>query len=165
MFYLNYLIPCFILVVFMFAIAKPKEVYNNFLFGINKGLKASLELFPYFLSMVFATTLLDKSNLLNDLFSVLNVSFPEFYIQAIFKPISGNASFAMMYNIYEVYGVDSSEGLVSAILHSSNDTTLYVATLYTSICCLNKSKLSVGIGLFLNILTFIICLFLFNYMI
>ncbi len=163
MFYLNYLMPCFILVIFMFAVVKPKEVYNNFLIGINKGLKSSLELFPYFLSMIFATTLLDKSNLLNDLFSVLNVSFSEFYIHGIFKPISGNASFAMMYNIFEVYGVDSAEGIVSSILHSSNDTTLYVATLYTSICCINKSKLSIGVGLFLNILTFIICLFLYNY--
>lgn len=163
MFYLNYLIPCFILIIFMFALAKPKEVYNNFLVGINKGLKASLELFPYFLSMIFATTLLDKSNLLIDLFSVLKVSFPEFYIQGIFKPISGNASFAMMYNIFEIYGVDSPHGIISSILHSSNDTTLYVATLYTSICCINKSKLSIGIGLFLNAITFIVCLFLFNY--
>lgn len=163
MFYLNYLIPLFILVIFMFAIAKPKEVYNNFLTGINKGIKSSLELFPYFLSMVFATTLLDKSNLLNDIFSFLNVSYSEFYIQGIFKPISGNASFAMMYNIFETYGVDSAQGIVSSILHSSNDTTLYVATLYTSICCINKSKLSIGIGLFLNILTFIFCLFLYKY--
>lgn len=163
MFYLNYLIPCFILIIFMFAIAKPKEVYNNFLVGINKGVKASLELFPYFLSMVFATTLLQHSNLLTDLFNVLKVSYSEFYIQGVFKPISGNASFAMMYNIFEIYGVDSKEGVISAILHSSNDTTLYVATLYTSICCINNARLSVIVGITLNVFTFVICLFLYNY--
>lgn len=164
MFYLNYLIPCFILVIFMFSLSKPKIVYNNFLIGINKGIKASLELFPYFLSMVFATTLLDNSGLLTDLFNVFKINFSEFYIQAIFKPISGNASYAMMYNIYETYGVDSKEAIISSILHSSNDTTLYIATLYTSICCINKAKLSIVIGIFVNILTFIICLFLYKYM-
>ncbi|MFI3251540.1 MAG: hypothetical protein R3Y60_00220 [bacterium] len=164
MFYLNYLIPCFILIVFMFALAKPKEVYNNFLVGINKGLKASLELFPYFISMVFATTLLDNSNLLSDIFDLLKVQFSELYIQGIFKPISGNASFAMLYNIFETYGVDSKEGIVASILHSSNDTALYVATLYTSICCINSAKLSICIGILLNIFTFIICLFLYTNM-
>lgn len=165
MFYLNYLIPGFILIIFLFAIYKPKEVYDNFLIGINKGLKSSLELFPYFLSMVFATSLLENSNLLIDLFELLNVSFSEFYIQGILKPISGNASFAMMYNISNTYGVDSKEAMISAILHSSNDTTLYIATLYTSICCINKAKLSIFTGIILNILTFILCLFLFNHMI
>ncbi len=163
MFYLNYLIPTFILVVFMFALAKPKEVYNNFLIGINKGLKASLELFPYFLSMVFATTLLDKSNLLFDLFNIFKINFSEFYIQGIFKPISGNASYAMMYNIFNTYGVDSKEGIISSILHSSSDTTFYLATIYTSICCINKAKLSIVVGLLLNLLTFIICLLLYQY--
>ncbi len=164
MFYLNYLIPGFILIIFTFALTKPKEVYSTFLIGINKGLKASLELFPYFLSMIFATALLESSNLLYDLFTLLNVTFNEFYIQGIFKPISGNASFAMMYNIFETYGVNSKEAIVSSILHSSNDTALYVATLYTSICCINKAKLSIIIGIILNIFTFIICLFLFNHM-
>lgn len=163
MFYLNYLIPCFILIVFMFALAKPKDVYKNFLVGINKGLKASLELFPYFLSMVFATVLLQNSGLLTDLFNVLKVSNSEFYIQGILKPISGNASFAMMYSVFETYGVDSKEGIISSIMHSANDTTLYVATLYTSICCINKAKLSIAVGIFLNILTFIFCLFLYSY--
>ncbi|MFI3329771.1 MAG: hypothetical protein R3Y05_04720 [bacterium] len=164
MFYLNYLIPSFILIVFMFAIRRPKEVYNNFLIGLNKGLKASLELFPYFLSMVFATSLLDKSNLLFDLFSIFKIDYPELYIQGVFKPISGNASYAMMYNIFEIYGVDSKEGIVSSILHSSSDTTFYVATIYTSICCINKAKTSVVVGICLNILTFIICLFIYKYL-
>lgn len=163
MFYLNYLIPGFILIVFMFSLSKPKEVYNNFLIGINKGLKASLELFPYFLSMIFATSLLEHSNLLFDLFNIFKIEFYEFFIQGVFKPISGNASYAMMYNIFNTYGVDSKEGIISSILHSSNDTTFYVATIYTSICFINKSKLSVFVGVFLNILTFIICLLLYKF--
>lgn len=163
MFYLNYLIPGFILIVFMFALTKPKDVYSNFLVGINKGLKASLELFPYFLSMIFATTLLEHSNLLYDIFNLCKIQFYDFFIQGVFKPISGNASYAMMYNIFNKYGVDSKEGIISSILHSSNDTTFYVATIYTSICCINKSKLSIVVGLFLNILTFVLCLFLYKY--
>lgn len=163
MFYLNYLIPIFLIAVFLFSLSKPKEVYNNFLIGINNGLKASLELFPYFLSMVFATTLLEKSNLLFDIFDVLQIHFPEFFIQGVFKPISGNASYAMMYNIFQTYGVDSKEGIISSILHSSSDTTFYIATIYTSICCISKAKLSLCVGILINILTFIFCLFLYNY--
>ncbi len=161
--FLNYIIPIFLLIVFMFAIKKPKEVYNNFLLGINKGLKASLELFPYFLSMVFATTLLENSNILNDLFSLMRINFSHIYIQGLFKPISANASFAMMLNIYDIYGVDSKEAIVSSILHASSDTTFYVATIYTSICMLNRAKLSVVIGLLLNIVSFVICILLYYY--
>lgn len=162
MFYLNYLIPSFILIIFMFALKNPKVVYSNFLIGINKGLNTSLELFPYFLAMVFATTLLSNSHLLEDIFNILKLQFSEIYIQAIFKPLSGGASQAMMINIYDIYGINSQEGIISSILHSSSDTTLYVATIYTSICGLNKAKLSVMIGLVLNIISFVICLILYN---
>ncbi len=165
MFLINYFVPFVLLIIFIFSLRNANKVYKNFLVGINKGLTATLELFPYFLSMVFATTLLEKSKLLIDLFNLINLGHPELYIQGIFKPISGNASYAMMYNIFSIYGVDSKEGIVSSILHSSTDTTLYVATIYTSLCALNNSKKTVIIGLLLNVLSFIMCMILYYFFI
>lgn len=164
MFFLNYLIPVFILILFLFALKKPREVYGYFLRGCQEGLKSSLELFPYFLSMVFATTLLEKSNLIVDVFKLFNLTNQELVIQAIFRPISGNASFSMLINIYETYGIDSKEGIVSSILHCSSDTTLYIATVYTSICLVNNYKKSLFVGLFLNFLSFIMCMVVFYYL-
>ncbi len=164
MFFLNYLIPLFILILFLFAVRKPNKVYGYFLNGCQIGLKSAVELFPYFLSMVFATTLLEKSNLIVDIFNLFHLDNQDLVIQAIFRPISGNASFSMLINVYEIYGVDSKEGIVSSILHCSSDTTLYIATVYTSICLVNNYKKSLLVGLLLNLLSFVMCMIVFYYL-
>ena len=85
----------------------------------------------------FLTPLLDKYNLSTD---ILSMSF--------FRPISGNASLAIMNNIFETYGPDSLMGRLASTLQGSTDTTFYVLALYFSSVGIKKSRYALGVGLF-----------------
>ena len=65
----------------------------------------------------------------------------------LFRPISGNASLAVMIDIFKTLGVDSFAGQMASIIQGSTDTTLYVITLYFASVGVKKIKNSLAIGL------------------
>ena len=66
---------------------------------------------------------------------------------AVIRPISGNASFAIMIDLIKTYGVDSFIGLVSASLQGATDTTIYVLCLYFGSIGIKKIRYSLWVGL------------------
>lgn len=70
---------------------------------------------------------------------------------AIFRPISGNASLAILHSIFANEGVDSLAGFIGSILQGATDTTFYVIALYFGSVGIRKIGNSLLIGIIADI--------------
>ena len=100
--------------------------------------------------MIFGVNLMVKSgfipdmlNLLKPLFDLLKVPI-EIIPMAIMRPISGNASLALMNDVFIKYGVDSFLGRLASVIQGSTDTTIYILTIYFGVVGIKDKICNVG---------------------
>jgi len=70
----RFIIPAITLIVIIHAFIKKVNIYDEFLEGVKEGLHLSLEIFPSMFAMIISVTVLVKSNIINDLISVININ-------------------------------------------------------------------------------------------
>ena len=155
------IIPLFIGIIFVVALIKKVNAYDSFLTGAKEGMALAFKIFPLLLAMIFATSLLKASGFIQFLLKDFDLFLPsEIIMQSLFRPISGNASLAMMMEVYEIYGVDSKEALYSSILQGSSDTTIYVITLYFGSVGIKDYRYALVLGLMAALMGFLTTLFI-----
>ncbi len=134
------------------AIIKKKDAYTSFTQGVKEGMFLFTDIFPSLLAMMLAVSLLRQTGVFDLLAHVLEPIFSgiptSIFPMALFRPISGGASMAIMIDIFENYGVDSLAGKMASVLQGSTDTTFYVISLYFSTVGITKVRNAIGIGLF-----------------
>lgn len=137
------------------AFIKKVNAYDAFLKGVKEGLLLFIDVYPAFLAMMCAITLLRESGVMNvitNFFENFTTTVPsEIWPMIFFRPISGSASLAVMIDIFKTSGVDSLAGIMASIIQGSTDTTLYVITLYFSSVGIKKIGNSLKIGLLADI--------------
>lgn len=164
----NYFIPIVVILIIIIAFYKKVNVYESFASGAKDGLKMGVEIFPYLLAMIFGTNILLKSGIINDIFSLLKPLFSFFKIpvevmpMALIRPISGNSSFAVMIDVIKNYGVDSKIGRIVSVMQGATDTTIYVISLYFGSIGIKNIRYSLKAGLFADLVTVIVSIFLVN---
>ena len=154
----NIILPIITLIVIVYAIKKKVNIYDEFLNGVKEGLTTSLEIFPSIFALIISVTVLVKSNILNDLISLININlFPKEILPiAILRPISSSSSMILLNDILQTYGVDSLAGKISSIIAGSTDTTIYIIGMYYSSIKIKKIKHSLLIGLLADLTCVII---------
>ncbi len=157
-----YVIPIFVLAVFLYALVVKCNAYDVFIEGSKDGIKTSITILPYLMSMFICVKVFSASGFLNDLIRIKSVPI-EILMQAIFRPVSNNASMSFMLEVYEIYGVDSKEGIISSVMQGGTDTTIYVMTLYFGSIGVTKYRYSFTIGLLTDFLCFVLCMILYFY--
>lgn len=152
------IIPTITLLVIIYALIKKVDIYNEFLIGVKEGLKLSLDIFPSMFAMIVSVTVLVKSNIINDITSLINIKlFPKEIIPiAILRPISSSSSLMLLNNILSTYGPDSLVGKIASIITGSTDTTIYIIGLYYSSIKIKKIKYSLIVGLLADLSCIII---------
>lgn len=162
----NYLIPIVVLLIIIYAIKKKVSIYDSFTSGAKEGLELAISVFPYLVAMLFATNILLKSNVLNSIFGYMKPFFDfikvpvEILPMALIRPISGNASFAVMIDLIKTYGVDSFIGRLAATLQGATDTTIYVLSLYFGSIGIKKIGHAMWAGLLADLAAVIISIIL-----
>lgn len=162
----NYLIPIVVLLIVIYSWQKKVNIYDSFVKGAKEGLELSISVFPYLVAMLFATDILLKSNVLNNVFSLAKPLFDvlkvpvEILPMAIIRPISGNASFAVMIDLIKKFGVDSFLGRLAATLQGSTDTTIYVLSLYFGSVGIKRIGHAMWAGLLTDLSALIVSLIL-----
>lgn len=145
------LLPGLILFVVVYSFFKNKESYASFLKGVKNGLSLFSDVYPTMLAMNFAIHLLRNTKILtlvSSLFSSIFTFVPGcIFPMALFRPLSGSVTLALMGDIFETYGVDSLEGIMASIIQGSTDTTFYVISLYFAHVGVKHIKNSLWIGL------------------
>lgn len=146
-----YILPILTLVVIGAALVRRVNAYHSFTSGVKDGMSLFLDIYPALLAMMCAIALLRKSGLMDLLCTHISTMIhgvpKEIWPMVIFRPISGNASLAVLADIFKVCGVDSLAGTMASIIQGSTDTTFYVITLYFSSVGIKKIRNSLAIGL------------------
>lgn len=151
----DYILPILVLWIVGVALWKRVSAYHAFCDGVKDGMGLFFDIYPALLAMMCAISLLRESGLMDMICSTLAGridSIPkEIWPMVFFRPISGNASLAVLIDIFQVCGVDSLAGNMASIIQGSTDTTVYVITLYFSSVGIRKIKNSLAIGLLADI--------------
>ena len=145
----NIILPLITLIVIIYAIKKKVNIYDEFLQGVKEGLTITLDIFPSIFALIISVTVLVKSNILNDLISLININlFPKEILPiAILRPISSSSSMMLLNEIIQIHGVDSLIGKISSVIAGSTDTTIYIIGMYYSSIKIKKIRHSLLIGL------------------
>ena len=140
----NYLIPCIVLVIICYGFFKKCDIYSNFVEGAIDGLKIVVEILPVLLAMIFAVNIFVGSGILE----IIGGEFKEVIPMVILRPISGNASLAMLSKVYQSSGVDSYVSFLASVIQGATDTTIYVLALYFGSIKVKNSRYALPVGLF-----------------
>jgi len=157
----NYLIPIVVILIIIYGIKKKVSIYDSFISGAKEGLELGISILPYLVAMLFATNILLKSSVLDKIFRFLRPMFEVFKVpieilpMAMMRPISGNASFAVMIDLIKEFGVDSFLGRLAATLQGSTDTTIYVLSLYFGSIGIKKIGHAMWAGLLTDLMAII----------
>ena len=143
----NYLIPCIVLVIIFYGFIKKCDIYSNFVEGAVDGLKIVVEILPVLLAMIFAVNIFVGSGVLD----VIGGKFKEVIPMVILRPISGNASLAMLSKIYQSCGVDSFISFLASTVQGATDTTIYVLALYFGSIKIKNTRYALPVGLFADV--------------
>lgn len=150
-----YILPCVVLVICVTSIVRRSNGYHAFVDGAKDGMHLFMDIYPALLAMMFSITLLRESGLMDvicNAISTFSHGIPkEIWPMVFFRPISGNASLAVLADIFRTCGVDSLPGIMASIIQGSTDTTFYVITLYFSSIGVRKIRNALTIGLLADV--------------
>ena len=143
----RYLIPLIVFVIIMYGFIKKCDLYSTFVEGAIDGLRTVIDILPVLLAMIFAVNIFVGSGLLD----IIGGKFKEIIPMIILRPISGNASLAMLSKIYYSSGVDSFISFLASIIQGATDTTIYVLALYFGSIKIKKTRYALLVGLFADV--------------
>lgn len=152
----DYLLVLFVFIILLIAFIKNINAYDAFIEGIKDGLKLFLELYPALVAMMFAIELLKQSGIMQLISSGLSQLFvfipSAIWPMILFRPLSGNATLAILVDIIQSYGIDSFEATMASMIEGASDTTFYVITLYFSSVGVKKIKNALSSGLIADVI-------------
>ena len=140
----NYLVPIKVLVIILYGYIKRCNIYDSFVDGALDGLKIVIQILPVMLAMIFAVNIFIGSGVLD----LIGGKYKEVIPMVVLRPISGNASLAMLSKIYQECGVDSFISFLASVIQGATDTTIYVLALYFGSIKVKNSRYALSVGLF-----------------
>ncbi|MGN0966169.1 MAG: spore maturation protein [Candidatus Coprovivens sp.] len=143
----KYIIPIVVLFIIVYGCKNKVSIYDSFMEGAREGLHSILTIIPPIFGLVLAVNIFIESGIIGSLFN----DNSELVAMSILRPMSGNASLAMLSTIYNKYGVDSFNGILASLIQGANDTTIYILALYFSSIKVKKTRYALFIGLFADI--------------
>ena len=161
-----WIIPSFILFIFIFSIFKKINIYEVFVEGAAEGIEVTVKIIPYLTAMILAINLFEVSGAMEYFLQLFRPLFSYFDIPEkiaplfILRPLSGSASLAYINSIYKRYGVDSFLGILSSTIQGSTETTFYIITIYFGALGIKKYRYSLWVGLIADISGFIAAVFI-----
>lgn len=162
----NLFIPLIVLLIIIVAFKKKVDIFDCFVDGAKEGMMMGLTVFPCLIAMIFGINILLKSEILDHIFLFLRPLFDfikvpvEILPMALIRPVSGNASFAIMIDIMKTYGVDSYLGRIVSVMQGATDTTIYVISLYFGSIGIKNIRYALKAGLFADLVTLIMSILL-----
>lgn len=158
----------FILIVILFGIKEKKNIFNLFLNGVIEGEKMVIELFPTLLALIVAVGMLTSSgfieritNIISPILNFANIS-RDLAPLIVLRPISGSTTTAIATSLMGKYGPDSNIGLISSCIMGATETTIYVASIYSSKVKVKNIKEVIIIGLMADLIGIITSILAYN---
>ncbi|SHF20239.1 spore maturation protein [Caloramator proteoclasticus] len=157
-----YFVPAFILFVLIYSMFKGIKVYEVFVDGAKDGFKTVFNIAPFLLTMIFAIDVFRRSGALDLFIKLLTpinnlLNIPSGVVPMILiKPLSGSGAISVMTDIMKTYGVDSTEGVIAALIMGSSETIFYTISLYFGSIGVKKIRHALIVALIAHIISCII---------
>ena len=152
-----YILPVFLIFLFIYAFFKKVNVYKTFIDGAKGAFNLCLDIFPYIVTILVAVALFRVSGLSGILIKVLSPIFNFLGIPnevcelVLLRPFTGSGSFAILNDIYSTYGVDTYISRCASCILGSSETLFYVTTVYTSKTSIKKLGYAIPVGILASI--------------
>lgn len=167
--YISYLmIPLIILSVILFGERKKVSTYDYFIEGAKEGFSVISKIFPTMLAVVIAINLFKISGAMELFINIIRPIISVFKIPAevlpigIMRSISGGGALAILSDVLSSNGPDSLVGKIASTIMGASDTTLYVLAIYTATVGIKKTKEALWIGLFCDLVAFLMAVTIWN---
>jgi spore maturation protein B len=160
------IIPLIFIASFLFAFLKKVRVYESFSEGVKGAVPLVLSIFPYLVSIILLTKLLDASGLSARIISFLRPVFSLFGVPEelapliLIKPMSGSGALAVLSDILGDFGVDSFIGRCACVVYGSSETIFYIGAVYFAGIPRKTFSSAVAIALFSYLLSIVFACFL-----
>jgi spore maturation protein B len=131
-----YAVPFIFLVILGTGVYKKVKVYEVFVEGAKEGITTVVRIIPSLVGLLVAIGVFRASGAMDFIVFLakpLAVIFsipPEVLPLAFLRPISGSASLALVSDIFNTHGPDSSIGRVASVMMGSTETILYTLAIY-----------------------------------
>ena len=133
-----YIIPVFLLLIFLYALYKKVNTYQSFVTGAKAAIKLTIDILPFIATILIAIQLFAVSGLLDWLAMLTRPVFEWLGIPheltpfIILKPFSGSGSIALFEQIVIDHGPDSYVTRVASVIAGSSETVFYISAIYFS---------------------------------
>lgn len=148
-----YLVPAVFLIILIFGALRRVPMFDAFTDGAKEGLRSAAAILPTLIGLMLAVTMLKASGALDmlsaflaPLVSLLGIP-PEVLPLALIKPVSGSGSTAVLAQLFEAYGADSTIGRVASVIAASSETTFYCIAVYYGAVGIKKTRHTVPAAL------------------
>lgn len=162
----NIIIPLIVLYIISYGFIKNINIYDEFIKGVEEGLKLVLSIFPTIFAMSVAVNILINSNIINYIITYIKIPLipKELLPLAIMRPISGSSSFLILDNILKNIGPDTLTGKIASVMQGSTDTTIYILALYFSSVSIKKTKYALVVGLLTDMIAIVLSIIIVKYL-
>lgn len=154
------ILPLLFIGVPLFAACRGVSLFASFAEGALEGLKLTLRIWPYLLTMLVAVSIFRASGALELLLHLLTPLCrliglpPEVLPLALLRPLSGSGALGITAELLQTHGADSFIGRLAAVMQGSTDTTLYVLSVYFGAVGIREYRGALPLGLFADAMSF-----------
>ena len=156
----DYIVPLLLLLAACAALRKKENAYDILLSGAAEGLKMLSSILSALVVLLTAVHMLRASGafeilgkLLGPVFSLFGIP-PETAMLVLIRPISGSAALAVGAELMGTYGVDSQIGRTAAVMLGSTETTFYTISVYFGAAGIQKTRYTIPVALFADLVGF-----------
>jgi len=149
----NYIIPIFLIVLFLFSFIKNINAYDGFIQGGKQAVTLCVNTFPYLVAIFVAVELFKLSGLsvyistlMSPVFTFLGIP-SELVEFLVIRPFTGSGSLALFSDIIATYGVDSFIVKCTAVIMSCSETVFYIVAVYFSTVKIKKLRPTIFLAL------------------
>lgn len=161
-----WILPVFLLVVFVHAFYKKIDIYDTFVEGGKEGFRLAVRLIPYIVGIYVAIGIFRASGAMDLLALILKPVLSLLHIPAeilplfIVRPLSGPAAIGLTIDLIDKFGPDSIIGRMASTIDGSTDTTLYILAIYFAAVGVKKAGYSLPVGLMADAVGFAAAIFI-----
>jgi len=144
-----------------YGIAKRVDCFASFRDGAKDGIETCVQIVPTMVGLMVAIAVFRASGAMDFLISLLIpvtsiFGIPESVLpMALLRPVSGSGSLALLNDIFQNQGPDSTAGRISSVMMGSTETVFYITAVYLTAINVKKTSYIMPISLFCSFLGFI----------
>jgi len=148
-----WIVPVLLVAIPVYGLARGVNVYQAFVDGAADAWPITRQLLPYMVAIFTAIGLFRTSGAMTAFVRlvtplVAHLGIPaEVVPLAIVRPLSGNASLALVIELIRRHGPDSLVARIGATMQGAADTTFYIVAVYFAHVGVRRTRWALPVGL------------------